>query len=114
MIGVDIVYVPRFKKAIERHGERFLRRVFSDEELRLCLLRIDSEVCLAGRWACKEAVLKAFYQYDGTKLRLKDIEITKGSMGEPILKIKDIKADKIKVSISHDGDYAIAVAYVLK
>ncbi|MCS7083384.1 MAG: holo-ACP synthase [Aquificaceae bacterium] len=114
MVGVDIVYVPRFRKAIEKHGERFLKRVFSDEELRLCFLRANPDVCLAGRWACKEAVFKAFYAHNGTKLRLRDIEITKGPEGEPVLRIKGREEYRIKVSISHDGDYAIAVAYVLK
>ncbi|MEN3033610.1 MAG: holo-ACP synthase [Aquificaceae bacterium] len=114
MIGVDIIYIPRIKKALERHGERFLKRVFSEEELRLCLVFKEPEKCLAGRWACKEAIFKAVYVSTGIKLNLKQIEVIKGKEGEPIVKIRKSITTRIKVSISHDGDYAIAVAYVLK
>ena len=58
-LGVDLVLVPRFKKALDRWGERLTRRLFTAEELGYCLSRSRPEIHLAARFAAKEAFLKA-------------------------------------------------------
>ena len=58
-IGTDIVEVLRIEQMIERHGELFLRRVFTENEVGYCSARKAASQHYAGRWAAKEAVLKA-------------------------------------------------------
>ena len=58
-IGTDIIECPRIGKMIEQHGELFLRRVYTDREIRYCQSRKHAIEHFAGRWAAKEAILKA-------------------------------------------------------
>ena len=58
-IGTDIVECPRIGKMIEQHGELFLRRVYTEREIRYCQARRHALEHFAGRWAAKEAILKA-------------------------------------------------------
>ncbi|NPB07427.1 MAG: holo-[acyl-carrier-protein] synthase [Aquificae bacterium] len=118
MIGVDIVRNDRIKEAVERFGERFLRRVYTSRELEYCFSQRESIPCLAARWACKEAVLKAFYQKFGLLLRFKEIEVL-GNRGRPA-RVKVLREDlrdilnscEIIVSLSHERDYSVAVALI--
>lgn len=103
-IGVDIVSVVRIKKIIEKWGDKFLERIYTSKEKTFCLQRKNFEECFAGRFAAKEAVFKAFGDIN---LRLKDIEIV-----ERKVYIKGNLNENIKVSISHEKDYAISVAVI--
>ena len=58
-IGTDIIECPRIGKMIEHHGELFLRRVYTEREIRYCQSRKHAIEHFAGRWAAKEAILKA-------------------------------------------------------
>ena len=58
-IGTDIIECPRIGKMIEQHGELFLRRVYTEREIRYCQARKHAIEHFAGRWAAKEAILKA-------------------------------------------------------
>ena len=58
-IGTDIIECPRIGKMIEQHGELFLRRVYTEREIRYCQSRKHAIEHFAGRWAAKEAILKA-------------------------------------------------------
>jgi len=118
MIGVDIVRNSRIEEAISRFGERFLRRVYTQREIEYCNSQKGSIPCLAARWACKEAVLKAFYIEFGVLLRLKEIEVL-GNTGEPAQVIihregvGDILGNRrVLVSLSHERDYSVAFAYI--
>jgi len=118
MIGVDIVKNERIREAVERFGKRFLRRIYTDRELEYCLSQRERIPCLAARWACKEAVLKAFYQKFGLLLKFKEIEVL-GNRGRParvlILRedLKDLlNSYEILVSLSHEKDYSVAVALI--
>ncbi len=82
MIGVDIVRNERIERAIERFGERFLKRIYTSRELAYCSSQEAEVPCLSARWACKEAVLKAFYAEFGLLLRFREIEVL-GRRGEP-------------------------------
>ena len=103
-IGIDIVYIPKIGETIKRWGDKFLNRVFSEEEIMFCRKRKDSITCFAGRFAAKEAVYKTL----GKTISLKSISILSG--GRPVVVINGEIARKIILSISHHGEYAIAVA----
>ncbi len=118
MIGVDIVQNRRIKTAIERFGDRFLRRIYTERELDYCRSQRSFIPCLSARWACKEAVLKAFYIEFGILLHFREIEVL-GNKGQParvVIRrkgIEDILKDReVIVSISHERDYSVAVAFI--
>ena len=108
-LGVDIVAVARIRTLGERYGERFLNRVYSVSELSTCD-RPDRWQCLAGRWAAKEAVIKLLPSRDLPTLR--EVEIAPGPEGAPIAVIRGIPWFNCSLSISHEREYAVAVAMV--
>ena len=107
-IGTDIVRVARLDKS-----ERFLRRTFTDRELEICAGRTES---LAGRWAAKEAVMKALGVGLG-EVPLTDIEVDADGT-RPVVRLRaaasELAAERgltnWQITISHDGDYAVAFA----
>ena len=106
--GIDLVYLPRFKKSLKNGGENFLRRVFLDSEL----VKTSPEH-LAGIFAAKEAVMKAL---DLSKDSWLDIKITYSPSGTPKIKTTNYEllasrsepTTNYSLSISHDGNYVIA------
>lgn len=112
--GVDIIEIDRFQEAIDRHGERFLRRVFTQFEL----IEVGSNTAsLAARFAAKEAVSKAL----GCGIGLvgwREIEIRRGPNRQPQLYLYGAAAqiaDQLgvihwSISLSHSRNIAIAVA----
>lgn len=119
MLGIDIVKNIRIAKALERFGYHFLNRVYTEYEINLCKMNIE---CLAGRFAAKEASIKAFSFLSVRRFSFKDFEIVKSKNGIPELKIKDIhtndflKAQKLKpfISISHEKEFSVAVCYITR
>jgi len=118
MVGVDIVQNRRIEEAIERFGERFLKRIYTERELKYCNSQRAKIPCLSARWACKEAVLKAFYIEFGILLKFKEIEVL-GNRGLParvVLHNEEAKRvlgnREVVISISHERDYSVAVAYI--
>ena len=104
-LGTDIVHIPRFKEKLEANRWKFERDVFFDEELS----GSDSIEHLAGIFAAKEAAIKAL---DLTPGNWKAIKIQKESSGKPTIALQGDLADPARscdVSISHAGEYAIAV-----
>lgn len=108
MIGVDIMKIERIKKAVERWGERFLNRIYSKEEIDYCMKKNNPYPSLAARFALKEA----FYKATGGRTSFHDISYTKKTSLSPYAK-KIIDGRTISISISHDGEYAIAVVEIL-
>ena len=114
--GVDIVSSERVQRIASKYGSRFLNRVFTPEEIQYCTSRAHGHIHLAGRFAAKEAVLKAL----GTGWRFgiawNDIEVLNNVLGRPELRLSGrareisnrIRARQFFVSISHDGAYAVA------
>ncbi|MCS7277546.1 MAG: holo-ACP synthase, partial [Aquificaceae bacterium] len=97
-------------------GERFLKRVYTEDELLYCRSQKAFYQCLSARWACKEAVLKAFYQSYGVLLKFSEIEVL-GDRGKPArvrIHREGFGDVKIIVSLSHEKDFSVAVAYVLR
>jgi holo-[acyl-carrier protein] synthase len=115
MIGVDIVSNERIRKAIEKFGERFLKRIYTPLELEYCKKQADWIACLSARWAGKEAVLKAVYQSKGAVLKFSEIEIL-GDFGKPAkvrLLREELKNLQVLVSLSHEREYSVAVAVII-
>ena len=111
-IGIDIIEIARIQEAIERWGERFLRRIYTELELRLCRKKPG---LLAARFAGKEAVMKAL----GTGARgvsWKEIEIVSEPSGKPSVhlygkaqdKADALGLDELAISLSDSKEYAIA------
>lgn len=107
-IGCDLVDIKKFKKSAQRGKSKFLDKIFSSYEL-AGNPKIET---LAGIFAAKEAVIKALKMKAGD---WRKIEITKNQNGEPHLKIAEPprKIASQDVSISHDGEYAVAMAVFL-
>ncbi len=117
--GVDLVEIERVRAAIARHGDRFLRRVFTDAEVRCCGHRIES---LAARFAAKEAVAKALgVGIWRNGVTWTDIEVLKEQSGAPRLILHDATAalataqglSEWSVSLSHDRSRAIALVVAM-
>jgi holo-[acyl-carrier protein] synthase len=121
-IGIDLVPIPRMRRVLERWNDRFLARVFTDEEIAYCRRRKDPVPHFAARFAAKEAGLKAL----GTGLRLgvnwRELEVRRERGGPPTLflhgRSRDLArarhgADRMLLALTHDGDYAIAQAMLV-
>jgi holo-[acyl-carrier protein] synthase len=113
-IGTDIIEIARIKQAIDRWGEHFIRRVYTEPELNLYG---KSPRSLAARFACKEAVMKLL----GTEkkgISWQDIETLSYPSGKPQLKlygraqseVNNLGIKEIAISLSHSREYAIATA----
>ena len=110
-IGTDIIQISRIETALARHGERFLARFLTPEEITALPHRPQS---LAGYWAAKEAIAKALGCGIGRELGFGDIRIVKNNRGAPSFFLSDtaqkrFPVQKSSLSISHDGGFAIAV-----
>jgi len=114
-LGIDIIKVDRIRRSIERFGERFAKRVLTPAEQRYVRLRPET---FAGRWAAKEAVSKVL----GLGVRgigWRDIEVERLPTGQPSVRLRGRAAsraeqlgmERIALSISHESDYAVAIAY---
>ena len=115
--GIDLVETSRIKEAVSRNGDRFLKRIFTPAEIEQCGGRIPS---LAGRYAVKEAVSKAFGTGIGD-MQWVEIEIIQDERSAPHLVLHG-DAAKIaqdqgltgwSISISHTEDHAIGMAVAL-
>src|SRR5947209_15348284 len=82
-IGTDIIECPRIGKMIEQHGELFLRRVYTEREIRYCQARKHAIEHFAGRWAAKEAILKAIGTGWARGISWTDLEVRHSFSGEP-------------------------------
>lgn len=111
--GVDIIEIDRVRRAFERHGGRFLERVYTVPEVAFCRGRVPE---LAVRFAAKEAVMKAL----GTGVRgvaWREIEVLPNRRGKPLVFLHDraerraaaIGLGPLEISLTHSNDFAIAV-----
>jgi holo-[acyl-carrier protein] synthase len=115
-IGVDVIECARIQRSIERFGDRFLHRVFTDSEIEYSMSMKFPERHLAARFAGKEAVAKAFGTGIGKSVGWRNIDIQKKESGEPFLVFSgpaDALATERGVSsalitLSHTEHHAIA------
>ncbi len=119
--GIDLVDCPRIEAMIERHGERFIQRIFTAAEQAYAKANKNEVEKLAGRFAAKEAILKLMGTGWRGKIAWTDIEIINNSLGQPevtldgeVKKIADkLGVKHISVSITHTANFAIASAVAL-
>src|SRR5690606_20134432 len=88
-VGTDIIEVERIKSACERHGDRFLKRVYTEGERAYCMQMKNPYPHLAARFAAKEAVSKAFTTGIGEELAWTSIEVIKGTREEPLVRLDE-------------------------
>lgn len=113
-VGVDIIEIVRIQRSIDRHGARFLDRIFTIQEQTYCLGRADR---LAARFAVKEAVGKAFGSGIGD-VSWKEIEVVNDERGRPELMLheaaavlaKELNLHQWSISMSHTDTHAIGMA----
>ena len=111
--GVDITEVGRIRRAVEKWGEDFLKRIFTNVEIKNAKAKTSFYQHLAGRFAAKEAIFKAV---GDNQLSWQDLQIHNDQEGKPVCiflngKGKDIN---VHISISHVKTYAVANAVVTK
>ena len=123
LCGNDIVKVSRVQDSIEKFGDNFLKKVYTEEEISYCeSRRMCKYQSYAARFAAKEAVFKALSPIPVGDTSWQDIEIYKLDNGNPkihlhgylkeVAKEKKISDEMIDVSLSHDADFAIATAVI--
>lgn len=120
-IGTDIVENLRLAQLIERHGELFLRRVFTPHEIEYCRVRKASTQHYAGRWAAKEAVLKALGTGWSRGISWLDVEVRNEGGSPPRILLsggalqvsRQSGVAEILISISHCRSHAVAYALAL-
>lgn len=114
--GIDLVRIDRIASALKRWPGRFDRRIFSARERADCGERHAPAVHYSGRFAVKEAVLKALGTGWRSGIRWTEIECLREASGRPRVEtrgavgklMRDRGVERIHVSLTHDGDYAVA------
>jgi holo-[acyl-carrier protein] synthase len=114
-IGVDSVSVDRIRRAHNHWGERFLRKIFANEEISYCFSKSNPYPSLAARFAGKEAVSKAIGHGIGARISFRSILVVHDANGAPKIQFAAhncINDETFIISLSHTDEYAIA--YVLR
>jgi len=114
--GIDIAEVPRIREAIERHGERFLKRIFTEGEIQYCESKANRVERYAARFAAKEAGMKAIGTGWNHGVRWRDIEVARKPGGRPTLVLHGkaaelaakLGATNIALSLTHTAEQAFA------
>ncbi|GHT24035.1 holo-[acyl-carrier-protein] synthase [Planctomycetales bacterium] len=120
-IGTDIIECERIAGMIQRHGEHFTHRVFTENEIKYCFGHKLPEQHFAGRWAAKESVLKTLGTGWVSGISWKDVEVVSEVSGRPRIVLSggakkradDLGIAEILVSISHCKSYAVATAFAV-
>jgi holo-[acyl-carrier protein] synthase len=119
-LGFDATDIPRLRDVLERYGDRFLHRVFTDAEIEYCTRRRDPAPHFAGRFAAKEAAMKALGTGHSRGVMWKDIEIFRLA-GPPQLRLtgaalrhfESLKARRSLLTITHAETLAMAQVLLL-
>lgn len=117
--GVDIIKISRIESLIKEKGDKFLKRIFTEEEIKYIQSKNISPQTIAGLFAVKEAISKSLGTGIG-KVNFKDIEIFHDVKGKPYVKLygegleisRSLGMDKFHISISHEDEYAVALAII--
>jgi holo-[acyl-carrier protein] synthase len=121
-LGTDLIEVERIARAIERQGDRFIQRIFTEEERAYCFGRPHPHPHLAARFAAKEAVSKCFTTGIGAALGWKSVSIYHGERQEPLVRLDEkgqallqrLGATRVLVTLSHTQSCALAVAALVR
>ena len=120
-IGTDIVECLRIAQMIERYGETFICRIYSEREIEFCHARKAATQQFAAHWAAKEAVVKALGTGMTKGLRWRDIEIRNDRNGQPEVAFRGAARDLVErsgvddmlISISHCRSHAVGYAIAM-
>jgi len=120
-VGVDLVRIPRLREVIARWDERFLRRVFTEDEIAYCRARRDPVVHFAARFAAKEAGMKALGTGASRGVQWRELEVRREPGQAPTLELHGRSRElglarggrRVLLALSHDGDYALAHALLV-
>ena len=121
-IGIDLVENERIEKIIGKWGEKFLHRVFSEDEISYCGRHAQASIHYGARFAAKEAFLKALGIGLGMGVKLREIEVVHNDQGKPDLAVRDgahLHLEKrgikrIHLSLAHTKKYATAIVLLEK
>ncbi|HOK03002.1 MAG TPA: holo-ACP synthase [Spirochaetota bacterium] len=109
--GIDLVKIIRIEELFVQYGDRFLKKILSSEEIKN-IPSVQKEEYIAGRFAAKEALAKATEH----RFNMTEISVLNDSSGKPFFSGKffenEMAGKKIHLSISHDGDYAVAFVVI--
>ncbi len=117
-LGTDIIETVRIGQMIERHGETFLQRVYTEAEVQYCQKKREYTQHFAGRWAAKEAVMKTLGTGWAKGVSFRDIEVCTSRSGRPSIELRGgarevalgLGITDILITISHCRAYATATA----
>src|SRR5213595_3199645 len=120
--GIDIAEVPRIRETIARHGERFLKRVFTEGEIQYCESKANRVERYAARFAAKEAGMKAIGTGWRHGVTWKDFEVVNERSGRPILVLHGVAreiadrmgVESISISLTHTAEMAYAIVILEK
>ncbi len=110
-VGIDVVDVGRFRAALERRGERLLKRLFTERELEYCLRKRRPEEHLSARFAAKVSLFKALKR----GFAFTEVEVLNDKKGSPLFRFSRrarLKGLRLNVTISHTGTLSIAETVV--
>jgi len=115
-IGTDIIECLRIAQMVERHGDLFIRRVYTEHEIDYCSPKKSSTQHYAGRWAAKEAVLKVLGTGWKRGISWRDVEVRNKPSGAPTITLyagardvaEQLGIQKLHISISHCRSHATA------
>jgi len=114
--GIDLAEVPRVRASIERYGERFLRRVYTDKEIAYVERKANKYERYAARFAAKEAGMKAIGTGWRNGIRWQDFEVVNLPSGRPTLTFRGVAAEyarrlgvvNVQLSLTHTADLGMA------
>src|SRR3984885_12812684 len=114
--GIDIAEVPRIEQSIQRFGDRFLRRIFTEAEIRYCDSKANRVERFAARFAAKEAAMKAIGTGWNHGVTWRDVEVSRMPGGRPTIAFHGkaaefaarLGAQHVALSLTHTAEHAIA------
>ena len=113
-IGTDLVDIARIKKLIDKYNTKFLNKIFSIKEQRYCNSKPIPEIHYAGRFAAKEAIIKAIKSSRvNTPIDFNSIVVLNKSDGAPYVELDKTYNCSMKISISHTDTHAISFALLI-
>ena len=122
LIGIDLQDLKKFRRAVNRSGDRFLKRIFTEREISYCYRFKDPIPHLAARFSAKEAFAKALKPVlEGRVFEWREIEVVSRD-GKPVFNfskrvmdaLEKLGISDVELSLSHSGDHAVAVVLVSK
>ncbi len=114
--GVDLIEIERIARSIERYGERFLRRIYTDHEIAYCTSKRSSAESFAARFAAKEAGAKALGTGISRGVTWIEFQVARQPGGRPVLELRgraallaqELGVKTISLSLTHTGNLAMA------